>query len=513
MSNDRKKDTTQVRIEVQPLGYPEKNIPCEDVTDPITGVTTHTHGKDYGWTKKFVENSTLFIDYRVAAGKDAQFLLVTGSVANQLVYDMLEHFKNGGTLCDFLKENPEAGNLVLDTNRADPVNMVDGNYHSSYTDLRMEGQIPTTFMRLYNSRYAAGSLGKGFTHSFEYRLETAPGLVRVILPYGEQLVFPRIRPDLGGGYHSLQDSGFAMEDSSGGSFLMTHKGGATFSFSADGKLQWIKNPSGTEVATLRYTGDELTAIDGVAGSFTLTWDSGHISSVTDSVGRTVRYTYQGNLLVSVENSDGDALNFCYDGGGYVNEIRDFDGALYLENTYDEKGRVTAQTFYNADVPTQFRMSYDDTAHTTSFTDQLGRTTIYHYDEYRNIQYISDPDGDAKNTYDNFTADSLEDNQGNQTAHTYDDKGNVMTITAPDGGITAYTYTADGSVASTRDAEGGVERYAYDNNRNLLSYTDQRGNETKYEYNALGLVTKRTDALGGEISYTYDGAGHVLTETD
>ena len=36
--------------------------------------------------------------------------------------------------------------------------------------------------------------------------------MRVILPYGEQLIFPRIRPDLGGGYHSLQDSGFALAD-------------------------------------------------------------------------------------------------------------------------------------------------------------------------------------------------------------------------------------------------------------------------------------------------------------
>ena len=85
--------------------------------------------------------------------------------------------------------------------------MITGNYQFTYTDLKLESAIPLSFTRAYNSRYDAGSLGKGFTHSYEYSLEDDRGIISVTMPGGEAQVFLRLGGGYGQDYDSLQDSG------------------------------------------------------------------------------------------------------------------------------------------------------------------------------------------------------------------------------------------------------------------------------------------------------------------
>ena len=47
---------------------------------------------------------------------------------------------------------------MLDYQNLDPVNMVTGAYNFMYEDLKLEGIIPLTFLRVYNSRYNKGAL-------------------------------------------------------------------------------------------------------------------------------------------------------------------------------------------------------------------------------------------------------------------------------------------------------------------------------------------------------------------
>ena len=53
LSSDSTLDIAEVRIEFQPLGYPENNTDCVDPVNPDTGESTgpHEHGNDYGWTR------------------------------------------------------------------------------------------------------------------------------------------------------------------------------------------------------------------------------------------------------------------------------------------------------------------------------------------------------------------------------------------------------------------------------------------------------------------------------
>ena len=74
---------------------------------------------------------------------------------------------------------PRLEGLVLDYQNLDPVNMVTGAYNFMYEDLKLEGIIPLTFLRVYNSRYDRVRWGTGFTHSYDYSLINDRGIIRV----------------------------------------------------------------------------------------------------------------------------------------------------------------------------------------------------------------------------------------------------------------------------------------------------------------------------------------------
>ena len=510
-------DVFYLTVEIEPLGRPDKNVECTDSDD------SHTHGQNYTWPqkqengkKKFAVSTELLVDYRdYVVGEDgtAAFLMLNGSLSDEVRKKLYEQFVSGSLACNELTGFPELEGLVLDYQNLDPVNMVTGAYNFMYEDLKLEGIIPLTFLRVYNSRYNKGALGTGFTHSYDYSLINDRGIIRVTMPGGEEQIFLTLRD---GGYDSLADSGFVLEDAAGG-YRMMHEDGAAFIFSNDGKLQTISNPDGTQVAQLTYNGDELTEIDGIAGRYTLAWSNGHISSVTDNAGRTVSYEHDGDLLTGVTNADGDTLHYTYDGNGYLNTATDFEGEVYIENEYDSIGRVVKQTFINADIPTVSNVSYDDEARVTTCVDANGLETRYYYDNHRNIQKIGTViDGTeytTANTYDgDYRANSASDRLNGATAYEYDSNGNVTKVRYADNTAMTLTYTAGGDIASITDALGNTETYTY-SGHSLTEFRDKNGHTTSYTYNALGLPITVTDALGNQTTYAYDDKGRQLSVTD
>ena len=514
-------DVFYLTVEIEPLGRPDKNVECTDSDD------SHTHGQNYTWPqkqengkKKFAVSTELLVDYRdYVVGEDgtAAFLMLEGSLSDEVRKKLYEQFVSGSLACNELTGFPELEGLVLDYQNLDPVNMVTGAYNFMYEDLKLEGVIPLTFLRVYNSRYNKGALGTGFTHSYDYSLINDRGIIRVTMPGGEEQIFLTLR---GGGYDSLADSGFVLENEADGSYRMTHEDGAAFIFSNDGKsgkLQTVYNPDGTQVAQLTYNGDELIEIDGIAGSYTLSWSNGHISSVTDNAGRTVSYEHDNDLLTGVTNADGDTLHYTYDGNGYLNSATDFEGEVYIENEYDGIGRVVKQTFINADIPTVSNVSYDDEARVTTCVDANGLETRYYYDNHRNIQklgtVIDGTEYTTANTYDgDYRANSASDRLNGATAYEYDSNGNVTKVRYADNTAMTLTYTAGGDIASITDALGNTETYTY-SGHSLTEFRDKNGHTTSYTYNTLGLPVTVTDALGNQTTYAYDDKGRQLSVTD
>ncbi|MDR2133321.1 MAG: DUF6531 domain-containing protein [Clostridiales Family XIII bacterium] len=345
---------TDLEIRIVPLGMPEKNVACYDLNG-------HVSGKNYIWTMGNDVSAFIDLDYKLAV----EDMLYSQGLTREMLLAMREIYDRAGAegvfayleeqgieitqlLRDTLVDGVDvSAGIYIERESKDPVSMDSGGYHSAYPDLRIEGMYPLTFERFYNSvdLTTSGAIGQGFTHGYEYRLEDENGLMLARLPFGQKIGFLKLQSDA---YHALQNSAYKLE-ADGSGHKMTHSGGATFDFDADGKLLRVTNPSGIHTAKLAYDGDKLMTITGVNGVFNLTYDGRHVTSVADGAGRSVFYAYDGDNLTSVTNADGDSLHYVYDENGFLAEGTDFKGETVVENEYDEKGRVTRQTYYVADV--------------------------------------------------------------------------------------------------------------------------------------------------------------------
>lgn len=507
-----KEDVFILTVEIDPLGRPDKNVINVDEDGNISG-------DDYTWphdggSKKNAISTDILVDYRNYAEGQAgsKFLMLRGGLSDQMRSELYEAFLSGSMNCSFLTNHPDIVDLTLSHNNLDPVDMITGAYQFTYTDMRLESYIPLSLIRAYSSRYSGGSLGKGFTHSYEYSLRKERGIVHVTMPGGEEQVFLQLSSSYSQDYDSLQDSDFTLKNAPGGGYLMLHKDGAQLAFSSAGKLLQVRNPDGVTVAALTYAGEQLSKIEGVAGSYSFSWNGNHISQITDSAGRTTEYGYQGDNLISVTNCDGDTLHYTYDQNGYLASASDFAGEVYLENTYDGSGRVTEQHFWNADQELVSTVAYDDSARVNTCTDFYGQMSKYYYDSHRNILKIEDVNGESANGYADSAAASVTDNQGNIVSYDRDSRDNVTAIHYQDGSASTLIYNGNDQITSITDAEGYTERFTY-SGANITEHTDKNGNLTRYEYNGLGLPSKVIDALGGETVYTYDSAGRLISVTN
>lgn len=71
---------------------------------------------------------------------------------------------------------------------------------------------------------------------------------------------------------------------------------------------------------------------------------GKILQITDEIGRRIQYRYEQDLLTDVVHADEGMTHYEYDDSGYIRSVTDENGVRYLENQYDQGGRVIRQTF-------------------------------------------------------------------------------------------------------------------------------------------------------------------------
>ena len=140
------------------------------------------------------------------------------------------------------------------------------------------------------------------------------------------------------------------------------------------------------------------------------------------------------------------------------------------------------------------------------TDPLGRVTDYDYDGSGRLIRLTYPVGTVDEAVQEFEYDNAGnltafiDENGNRTEYKYDAMNRLVQIIEPD-------PDGSGSLASP------ITIYTYDLDGNLLSITDARGNVTSNEYDSMGRRTKTINAQGQEILYSYDEAGNLASVVD
>ena len=420
----------------------------------------------------------------------------------------------------------------------EPVNTASGNYVSQVADLALPGRgLPFTFTRTYNSLDStAGSLGPSWTHGFAARLVlNADGSATFVSDDGSQLLFA----SNGSGGFVTPSGGLGTLRTITGGYEATRHDQIRYDFDTTGRLSAEIDRNGNTLS-FGYTSGNLTTItDTVGRTITLAYDaSNRLTKLTDPIGRSVSYAYDtSGHLATVTDVRAGVTSYGYDSSGRLTTITDQNGHVLVTNAYGSDGRVASQIDARGNKTT---FAFDPTTGASTMTDArggawidvylvnklmsakdpLGNTTSYTYDANFNVGSVTDPRGNTtQRTYDSasnllsrtvpsplsyverFTYDAQNnvltatDGRGNTTSNTYDSAGNLVKVTAPDGTFTTFTYDSHGLVLSTTDPRGKTTTFGYDPQANRNRITSPLGEVSTMTYDAAGRMLSLVDPRG------------------
>lgn len=288
-----------------------------------------------------------------------------------------------------------------------------------------------------------------------------------------------------------------------------------------------------------------------------TYDTlGNVITQTDSLGRTLQYTYggtNGNLPITATNAIGQTTSKTYDPITDLEiESTDANGNITTVS-YDKYGRTTESSFNGNRVQSVYyeyignKLTTSTVAHSSS-GDSWTRT-------------ITDKEGKTRLTESlvttgiTSTEETKYDNKGRaiQKSHAYltgetptwttteyypvneDNLQRPKRITANTGEITDIIYTLnstqitmskDGEVIRTETAvsdnfgqlqsktvQGNTIQYGYNNKGQLVQVIDPGSSNTTMTYDLGGRKLTQSDQNSGTVSYTYNLAGEMVTQTD
>ncbi len=410
---------------------------------------------------------------------------------------------NGNNGCGCQGSNPVVENTGM-SQVAEPIEVGNGNMFYQVTDYTTAGPNPLQFIRYYNSmgnvtgvNTYASSLGTNWRSNYDRYLHIGGSTVTAERPDGQVLTFTL--------------NGSKWQSDSDVDVTLTNAG-STWTLTDHNDTVETYNTVSGEFYDLLVTYGQLTSIRARNGYTQTLSYSGGVSTVTDSYGLTLKFTYANGLLQTLTTPDTPVLTYAFTAATGGNQLT---SVSYNTNP------VTSQTYFYGNTAFPFAM--------TGITDENGN---------RYATWAYDLAGRA-------TSSQL-GSGANLTSLTYGSNG-TTTVTNALGVADTYTFQALQGVpkitqisrAATGTTAAGTETFGYDGNGYLNGKTDWNGNRTTYVNNVHGQPTTVNEAVGSAVArtttisydatwlhephqivtpgltstFTYDGSGNPLTRTD
>lgn len=263
---------------------------------------------------------------------------------------------------------------------------------------------------------------------------------------------------------------------------------------SDGLLSHVDyNVSDSRNYTWDTSKQLLTA---VAGSnilnTSLTYDKGHVSSVTssgDGSNRTVSLPIENTQIKKLSGVHNNQLSIDYSVEGFIKSITN---RLGHKNQYKQ--------FNHLGQPQQV-------------IDENGMSSVLSYDVMGRLLSMNSDDGDALTVQYGPLGQPVSGSfNGTQTTFGYDEKQRIISSTGQCQPNTTYSYKTNGLVASSTQSHNGVSEttlYDYDVEGALRkATTNTNGAQHVVNYNTRGQVSSKSDG-GNTTTYNYDGNGKLL----
>ena len=317
------------------------------------------------------------------------------------------------------------------------------------------------------------------------------------------------------GKDALEADGFILKAKDGSSEnfdkwglleSLTDRNGNVTSFVSDSqqRLTEIKSDNGAQSLRFAYNGEGLLVkIELYDGD--------------KPAGQSVSYSYNGKLLQTVTDTDGDTSRFVYNSdnnleklikpdGSFVEfkyGLMDKDGNLYTTQTVNEEGHAE-------------RFDYDRANKITTYTDHDGVTTVYKYDDDQQIIEERYADGSTvKTTYNAAGNPTSKTVNGSTTKFIYDEKDNLIKVQYADGFAESFTYDSNNNCIKAVDRDKIATEFRYDAKGNCLGFLRGGIEAVSATYNNKGLVTdiyRNGGSVTGRTHFDYDDKGNATIRT-
>ncbi|MCL7424173.1 DUF6531 domain-containing protein [Streptomyces sp. YS415] len=416
----------------------------------------------------------------------------------------------------------------------DPIDMISGDMLMEERDVDLPGLLPLVLRRTHLSSYPYGRFfGPSWASTLDERLElddegavfaTEDGMLLFYpVPTPGTSVLPLEGPRLRLDWDGAPGAPVRITDPLSGitrHFAPRRKPAApdeafTLPLAAitdrnGSRIDFDRDDDGTPVAVRDSAGRHLY-VDTADGRVTALRLHNPEDGPDGTLLRRFGYDAEGNLS-DIHNSSGLPRKLTYDARSRVTSWTDRNGYSY-RFTYDALDRCTAGE--GDDGSLSCTVEYDSENRETRYTDALGNTTTYRYNELLQLVAETDPLGHTTysewDRYDRLTART--DALGRTTRYEYDEHGAPTAVIRPDGSREAAENNDYGQPVSVTQADGHVWLMEYDPRGNLTSETDPTGARVTYSYNEFGALTAVTDASGRRAQLKPDGAGLPMACTD
>lgn len=392
---------------------------------------------------------------------------------------------------------PPKNNGGCQVQAGNPITICSGNKYEEKTDYRGAGTNSLAFTRAYNGlSLRSGTLGVGWRHNFERTLVIQDSThITSIRADGQQLDYVKS----GGVWNSDSDVILTLSEITGG-YQLFDNDKTKETYDSSGALLSIQKVNS-------YTQ-------------TLTYSSGKLTSVTDNLGRSLRFTYDtNNLLVKMTDPDGKIYSYAYAEITTGSPAYKLSTVSYPDNDANSSNNpVVTYHYENTVQPTALTGVTDELGHryATWGYDDTGRATLSkHAGDVDATTLAYNTDGTTTVTYP----------LGERITYTYAMLQNAQKIVREDratnGSIPAayrtYSYDAKGFLASMRDWNGTITNYVYDANGLQTSRTEAYGTPQQRTitttWNTGLRVPTRIAEPGRTTDFTYDSHGNLLTRTE
>lgn len=389
-----------------------------------------------------------------------------------------------------------------------PINLATGEKYLTMRDYASTGASKMKLERFYSSyKLDGGSLGKGWRTNFDKKLELTAYRIAAVRDQGDTITFTR---DLSKNDQQWKAAGSRFEQlhktESGWELVLSDNSVETYD--ADGRLVEYRELNGYHQVLVYSESD-------TRGS-----NQGKLLRVDDNFGQSLAFEYErgrmtkafanGNLLSSYQYDDFDNLvkvfeadntperlsdnpfkRYQYTDSRFAHaltRIENADGETLHNIAYDAQGRAIMSAVggmvevdrVNYSLPTSF--DDEQVAKITTFTNPLGRKTIYRFDDQNKPLSVQ---GHA-------TASCIGANQNYQ----YNDEGLLVSKVDWNGTQTQFEYN-DRGLEITR-----IEAFGTQHQRQTQTVWHKRyrlpvkaiseGKTTVFNYNMAGLLTRKVE---------------------